>query len=99
MTTPSIDLLLFRLSTNTNSFGLHSHWLMARDGRVWEVAAYRGGGAGLIGATALNKVVSLSATSEGSLPPQPHWALAGAELPRDKPAAPELAAQLWGGAL
>lgn len=32
---------VFRISDNTNSFGLTGHWLMARDGETWEVARYQ----------------------------------------------------------
>ena len=33
----TIELKVFRVSSNTNSFGLYGHWLMDRVGRFWTV--------------------------------------------------------------
>lgn len=34
------DFKVWRVSINTNSFGLTNHFLMSRDGEVWEAARY-----------------------------------------------------------
>ncbi len=90
-----VEFIVFRVSTNTNSFGLSGMCLMDREGRMWEVAA-----------SALNKkkhneVISVTCISnrEVNQYKEPNWIEHGFEIPRrsDSTDAPQdLIDQIWG---
>ena len=82
-----IKFKVFRVSENTNSFGLFGIWLMDQLGRTWEV-----------GASELNKRKMGEVLVVDCVDKDPHWGLKGFEIPyRKTPDAPPACIQeVWG---
>ena len=83
------DFKVVTVSTNTNSFGLYGHILMAEDGESWEA-----------GANELNKrnqgdiVTIFYEGPEGNQ--SPNFARANFEIPEQKPTAPKnVISEVW----
>lgn len=70
------------VSSNSNSFGLHGHILIAEDGEAWEVARSRGPGNLPCWPWEKGDDVIVH------MKPAPHWAGLGCEIPRRLPDAP-----------
>ena len=64
---------VFRVSTNTNSFCLYGHWLLARDGECWEMAKHEQ----LKKGTDLNVLANPDTRI-------PNWGALGFEIPERK---------------
>lgn len=69
------------VSSKPNSFGLHGHILVARDGEAWEVARSRGPH---LDEWSMMKFVSVLCDEDGI----PNWAGANCEIPRRLPNCP-----------
>ena len=88
MITTKIEFKVFRVSDNSNDFGLSGMWLMDRMGRCWEVAA-----------NYLNKkengtILSVDCDEDD----EPNWSSKGFEIPERKSpdAPPVVVKQIWG---
>jgi hypothetical protein len=80
----SKQFMVFRVSSNANSFGLHGHWLMSRDGECWEVARNRTGPHA--GEWNKGDIVTIHKLSKAI--DDYDWAGADCEIPERKPKAP-----------
>lgn len=79
---------VFTVSSNTNSFGLYGHILVAKDGETWQA------GASMYNKKTKGDLVQLYYTKAGGS--EFNWALAQFEIPEKLPNCPnELIEEIW----